>query len=134
MSSLNIIFSDCRDRAKIFKWICKLDSMEDDDGQLERLMYIKYLVQTLSEPYGLVEPFTSYPPDRLKPLRNVLAPVIFADLLEEQPDKCFDKRRPEPTKKNDPAYGPVQDDKKFYNQQLFPPEGLVCYAVAFSTL
>jgi len=121
----------------VSEWIDKLDEMKDEEGQLERLLYIKYLVMTLSGMFGLVEPFTSHPPEILRPLQLVLPPLVFADLLEEEPEKCFRSSTSKMSLNSDEKAAnlakPIQNDRLFYNQQLYPPEGVICYAAAFST-
>lgn len=127
-----VFFSDSRDRQKVLTWIRKLDGMNDDEGILERVHYIRYLVSTLSGTLGLVEPFTSMPPKNVKPLQLVLPPTVYADLLKDQPEPCLRKKlyahkMPNPNSR-------FLQDKKFYEQQLFPPEGIICYAAAFSVI
>lgn len=128
-----LILADNRDRRKVAEWICKLDLMVDNDGRLERMLYIKYLVDTLSATYGLVEPFTSLPPEHVKPLRTIVQPVVLADLMNDEEDadlRCLrlraDDAKAPPPKRN------VGEDYTFHQQQLFPPEGIMCYAAAFS--
>lgn len=121
------------------KWIGKLDAMnDDDDGRSERLLYVKYLARTLSGPFGLAEPFTSAPPETVKPLRTVLPAVVFADLLDDRtegpprsPRTPEDRGTPTATS-GDGNGGALRDDKKFFERQLFPSDGLLCYAAAFS--
>ncbi|XP_050528152.1 uncharacterized protein LOC126898255 [Daktulosphaira vitifoliae] len=125
---INNSILDSRDRDKVNSWIAKLDEMTDENGQLERLLYIKYLVEILSGPVGLTEPFNMFPPETIKPLRQIIPPIIFADLLDE---KQFQNRSDFTTHKAEPIEN--QDDRKFFQQQLFPPNGLFCYAAAFST-
>jgi hypothetical protein len=105
--------------------------MDDDLGQLERLHYIKYLVATLSGSFGLTEPFTSAPPETIKPLRIILPPVVFADLLDDQPEQCMRKSTSD-VRKPSTMSDANQEDRKFFEEQLFPPEGVMCYAAAFS--
>ncbi|XP_026821284.1 uncharacterized protein LOC113559741 [Rhopalosiphum maidis] len=123
---------DSRDRQKVLTWIRKLDGMNDDEGILERVHYIRYLVSTLSGTLGLVEPFTSMPPKNVKPLQLVLPPTVYADLLKDQPEPCLRKKIYAHKMPN--SNSRFLQDKKFYEQQLFPPEGIICYAAAFSVI
>lgn len=127
--------SDCRERNKVSKWLDKLDTLDDDDGQLERLQYVKYLVSMLTGSFGLVEPFTSIPPETVRPLQSILPPVVLADLLDDEksPDTCSRIRRRKRDKSPEKVRLP-HSDYMFFEQQLFPPEGLMCYAAAFSCL
>ncbi|XP_050431507.1 uncharacterized protein LOC126840061 [Adelges cooleyi] len=128
-SKVLMYLMDNRDRDRVMLWINKLDQMTDEAGQLERLLYIKYLVDMLSGLNGLTEPFTMTPPETLKPLRNILPPIVFADLIDEDSTHCRAERSRCSTSR-----APIinQPDRDFYYQQLFPPEGLFCYAAAFS--
>ncbi|XP_003240172.1 uncharacterized protein LOC100572258 [Acyrthosiphon pisum] len=123
---------DSRDREKVSAWIRKLDTMNDKEGMLERVVYAKYLVASLSGSLGLVEPFTSMPPETVKPLQMILPPTVYADLLKDEPEPVVRKKtyaHKSPTTNN-----PLLLNKKFYEQQLFPPEGIICYAAAFSII
>lgn len=127
-----VSLSDSRDREKVSSWIRKLDKMNDKEGMLERVVYAKYLVASLSGSLGLVEPFTSMPPEIVKPLQMILPPTVYADLLKDEPEPVVRKKtyaHKLPTTNN-----PLLLDKKFYEQQLFPPEGIICYAAAFSII
>lgn len=106
--------------------------MNDKDGILERVIYIKYLVATLSGSLGLVEPFTSMPPEKVKPLQMILPPSVYADLLKDEPEPVVRKKRYGHKLPNSNSL--LLQDKKFYEQQLFPPEGIICYAAAFSII
>lgn len=100
-----------------------------------RFWYAKFLVDTLGSPFGLVEPFTSPPPDTVKPLHTILPPVVYADLLNGS-DKCLKNSRENTAgsgAKNEEDRTP-QEDETFYQEQLYPPEGVICYAAAFSTM
>lgn len=101
----------------------------DELCHLERLQYIKYLTETLSGPYELVEPFTSAPPEILKPLNLILPPIVFSDLMDDQ--LPCQRRRKGFGRKSTKAMS-IKQDYKFFEEQLFPPEGMICYAVAFS--
>jgi len=125
-------FSDSRDRQKVLTWIRKLDEMNEGDDMLERVHYIRYLVSTLSGTLGLVEPFTSMPPLIVKPLKLILPPVVYADLLKDQPEPCLRKKIYGHKMPN--SNSQLLQDKRFYEQQLFPPEGIICYAAAFSVI
>jgi len=81
MFSTAYTFQTVIDREKVSTWIKKLDGMNDGDDQLERVNYIKYLVATLSGALGLVEPFSSTPPEIVQPLQLIVHPVVFADVL-----------------------------------------------------
>ncbi|KAF0770464.1 DUF4485 domain-containing protein [Aphis craccivora] len=70
-------------REKLSKWIRKLDKMNDGDDQLERLHYIK-----LSGSFGKVKPFSSIHPLTVQPLQLIIPPVVFADLLKDEPEPC----------------------------------------------
>jgi len=107
--------------------------MNDKEGMLERVVYAKYLVASLSGSLGLVEPFTSMPPEIVKPLQLILPATVYADLLKDEPEPVVRKKtyaHKLPTTNNNP----LLLDKKFYEQQLFPPEGIICYAAAFSVI
>ncbi|XP_015374598.1 PREDICTED: uncharacterized protein LOC107169387 [Diuraphis noxia] len=123
---------DSRDRQKVSSWIRKLDKMNDKDGILERVVYIKYLVATLSGSLGLVEPFTSMPPEKVKPLQMILPPSVYADLVKDDPEPVVRKKIYAHKLQNSNSL--LLQDKKFYEQQLFPPEGIICYAAAFSII
>ncbi|CAH1731224.1 uncharacterized protein LOC114126085 [Aphis gossypii] len=123
---------DSRDRQKVLTWIRKLDEMNEGDDMLERVHYIRYLVSTLSGTLGLVEPFTSMPPLIVKPLKLILPPVVYADLLKDQPEPCLRKKIYGHKMPN--SNSQLLQDKRFYEQQLFPPEGIICYAAAFSVI
>ncbi|VVC30824.1 Domain of unknown function DUF4485 [Cinara cedri] len=123
---------DNRDREKVSKWINKLDTMDEKGCMNERLLYFKYLTATLSGPYGLVEPFTSIPPNSVRPLHMVLPPIVLADLMDDQPILHQSRRKGIGRKPTSKAIS-IQRDYKFFEQQLFPPEGLICYAAAFSS-
>jgi len=127
-----VYFSDSRDRQNVLTWIRKLDEMNEGDDMLERVHYIRYLVSTLSGTLGLVEPFTSMPPLIVKPLKLILPPVVYADLLKDQPEPCLRKKIYGHKMPN--SNSQLLQDKRFYEQQLFPPEGIICYAAAFSVI
>jgi len=133
------VFAGTNDHKNLTEWISRLDQMTTEEGQLERLLYVKYLVMTLSGMYGLVEPFTLPPTEIVRPLRTILPPLVYADLVEERPEKCFrmattSKMSLDSDEQANEAKQPVQDDRLFYTQQLFPPEGILCYAAAFSSV
>ncbi|KAL4103255.1 hypothetical protein QTP88_018632 [Uroleucon formosanum] len=121
-----------RDREKVSSWIRKLDKMNDKIGMLERVVYAKYLVSILSGSLGLVEPFTSMPPEKVKPLKLLLPPTVYADLLKGEPQPVVRKKTYAHKLPN--SNNLLLQDKKFYEQQLFPPEGIICYAAAFSVI
>jgi len=106
--------------------------MNDKEGMLERVVYAKYLVASLSGSLGLVEPFTSMPPEIVKPLQMILPPTVYADLLKDEPEPVV--RNQTYAHKLPTTNNPLLLDKKFYEQQLFPPEGIICYAAAFSII
>jgi len=116
----------------VSSWIRKLDKMNDEEGMLERVVYAKYLVSTLSGSLGLVEPFTSMPPEKVNPLQLLLPPTVYADLLKDEPEPVVRKKTYAHKLPN--SNNLLLQDKKFYEQQLFPPEGIICYAAAFSII
>lgn len=116
-------------------WLERLEKMVDEDGQYERLLYIKYLAITLSGSSGMMEPFKSSPPEVIRPLHLVLPSVVFADVMDEKlnEDGCVRRRLDHVTRAGmTPAKRTHQEDYQFYEQQLYPPEGMYCYAAAFS--
>lgn len=106
--------------------------MNDKEGMLERVIYIRYLVATLSGSLGLVEPFSSMPPEVVKPLQMILPGPVYTDLLKDAPETVVRKKLY--AHKLPTSNSLLLQDKKFYEQQLFPPEGIICYAAAFSII
>lgn len=136
-----VVGADHMDREKVSKWLSRLDEMNDEDGQMERMYYLKYLVSTLSTSFGLEEPFTALPPHTVQKLSQILPPAVFAELLDrnEETAEPLLSRKPFGSQKPVGERRPLiehhdYNDRLFFEQQLFPPEGLICYAAAFSAL
>lgn len=110
--------------------------MDDDKGELIRVNYAKYLMVTLSGSFGLAEPFTTNPPEIIQSLDLIIPPVVFVDLLLDEPDPTLRKKKLNahntPPKTN--INSGLLEDKKFFEQQLFPQDGIMCYAAAFSVI
>ncbi|KAB0802060.1 hypothetical protein PPYR_04246 [Photinus pyralis] len=120
-------------RTPIRHW---LDKLHDMDKTMEEMAvrndYMWFLLLMLQSK-KVTEPFSNIPPPELKPLRKILAPAVYEEILTatDQNMAWLDNVNEHNTERKLPE--PISSlPSQFLDNQPLPQNGIICYMAAFS--
>ncbi|XP_060525057.1 uncharacterized protein LOC132701276 [Cylas formicarius] len=118
------------DKRPLRQWFDKLADLSDTEKQLETRNEYMWFVLMMLQCQKIREPFRSPPPAIVPPLRDLVPPQVYEEVLVANDGDMgwLDKSVAEET----PAGPPKTAPANFFGEQPMPRRGIVCYVAAFS--
>ncbi|CAG9765155.1 unnamed protein product [Ceutorhynchus assimilis] len=121
------------EKPSIRAWFTRIQELTKTDKELEMRDEYMFFMLMMLQCQKIREPFNRQPPAEIEPLRDLVDPKIYEEILVANGDNMawLDKSTLDDTTKEADKYK-ASAPSKFYNNQPVPFEGVICYIAAFS--
>ncbi|KAK4882892.1 hypothetical protein RN001_006211 [Aquatica leii] len=120
-------------RSPIRMWLDKLHEMDSSPEEMGiRNDYMWFLLLMLQSK-KVSEPFSNAPPHELQPLRTILSPKVYEEILSATDrNMSWLEHVNENVNSNQKPTRVSSHPAKFFENQPLPKNGIICYMAAFS--
>ncbi|XP_050312276.1 uncharacterized protein LOC126747583 [Anthonomus grandis grandis] len=117
-------------------WFSRLLELNKTVKEVEMRDEYMWFMLMMLQCQKIREPFNHPPPLEIEPLRDLVDPKVYEEILVANGDTMQWLDRSNLNNETAPEYGPerfkASAPAKFYDNQPVPHEGVVCYIAAFS--